>query len=125
METQRHGDTENGRNRDREKQRQGALRDKEQHDRETQMQEDTETVKFRDRGTHRKGDTEIERNIDRVSQRQKAIKSILVCTQEFYSFIHKISSLLGAKDNRETIPLRPDRVEAKKRPFMPEIGLGL
>jgi hypothetical protein len=65
--------------------------------RETQMQEDTETVKFRDRGTHRKGDTEIERNIDRVSQRQKAIKNILVCTREFYSFIHKMSSLFRGK----------------------------
>jgi hypothetical protein len=39
--------------------------------------------------------------------------------------MHTISSLLGAKDNRETIPLRTDRVGAKKRPFMPEIGLGL
>ncbi len=42
------------------------------------MQEDTETVTFRDKGTQRKGDTETGRhrkgrNIDRVLQRQKAI----------------------------------------------------
>jgi len=43
----------------------------ESHREGTQIQEDTETVKFRDRGTQRKGDPETGRHRKREKHRQR------------------------------------------------------